>query len=63
MKFKHPFQLATAEASYRIYKADHSTVRLDFFDHILRVAILRDGEDLFPTYTIRPRTAEDPATG
>lgn len=52
MKFKHQFRLTDSSDNYRIYHADDSTVRLDFMDHMLRVAILRDNTALFPTYTV-----------
>lgn len=54
MKFKHQFQLTETGDSYRIYHADNSFVRIDFFAHMFRVAILRDDTPLFPTYTICP---------
>lgn len=63
MKFQHHFTLAEAHETYRIYHADHSTIRLDFMEHMLRVAILRDDTSLTPTYTVRPRLPEDPACG
>ncbi|MCR5153989.1 MAG: hypothetical protein K6B75_03985, partial [Lachnospiraceae bacterium] len=54
MKFKHLFKQTEAGDSYRIFRSGENTIRLDFFSHILRVAILRDGEDLLPTYTVCP---------
>ncbi len=63
MKFKHQFILKEKNESSRTYRADQSTVRLDFMEHMLRVAILRDGEKLTPTYTVRPRVEADPGVG
>ena len=54
MKYIHQFKLSESAPSYRIYRADGITARLDFFEHILRVAFVRDGEYLFPTYTVCP---------
>ncbi len=54
MKFDHRFRLTEAAPSYRIYAADGITARLDFFDHILRVAILREGVPLLPTWSVCP---------
>ena len=41
MKFDHRFVKIEESPSMRIYKADGVTVRLDFFRHMLRVAIVR----------------------
>ena len=63
MKFKHQFVLKEKTDTSRTYHADSSTVRLDFMEHMLRVAILRDQEPVVPTYTIRPRLDTDPGPG
>ena len=54
MKYRHFFTLTSEGDSYRVYKADDITVRLDFFKSMYRVAILRDGETLMPTYSVCP---------
>ena len=36
------------------YQFKDSTIHLDAFDHILRVAIIRDGSYIIPTYTVCP---------
>ena len=54
MKYRHLFKLTEASPSYRIYRSDDITARLDFFEHILRVAFIRDGEYPIPTYTVCP---------
>lgn len=54
MKFDHRFVLTEARPSMRLYHADGVSMRLDFFDHILRVALLRDGAALLPTWSVCP---------
>ncbi|MBR1758430.1 MAG: hypothetical protein IJ744_06845 [Lachnospiraceae bacterium] len=54
MKFLHHFSKELSTKFYRKYHADGVTMRLDFFDHILRVALIRDGERLLPTWSVSP---------
>lgn len=54
MKYNHRFELTEASAHHRVYAADGAHARLDFFDHILRVAILRDDTPLLPTWSVSP---------
>ena len=54
MKFDHRFQLREAAPCHRVYGADGVTARLDFFAHMLRVSILRDGAALLPTWSVCP---------
>ena len=63
MKFDHRFALVEAAPSYRVYAADGVTMRLDFLDHILRVALLRGGEPLLPTWSVCPGGGELPLEG
>ncbi|MBR2806630.1 MAG: hypothetical protein IKE18_07605 [Oscillospiraceae bacterium] len=63
MKFRHLFRLDESAPSYRIYKADGVTMRLDFFENILRIAMLRDGTDLIPTWSICPGEYRMPLEG
>lgn len=63
MKYNHSFKLAEASPTFRIYESEKNRVRLDFFDHVLRVAILRDDTYLFPTYTVCPEPAVCPREG
>ena len=63
MKFDHRFQLIEQTPSRRVYAADGVTMRLDFFDHILRVALIRDGAALFPTWSVCPGGGEVPLEG
>ncbi|MBQ6331670.1 MAG: alpha-glucosidase [Clostridia bacterium] len=53
MKFDHKFRLTEKGPSIRVYEADGVTARLDFFDHILRVAILKT-DRLLPTWSVCP---------
>ena len=55
MKFDHRFRLNNADPSARVYEADGIAARLDFFDHILRVAIVRRDIPLLPTWSICPK--------
>ena len=54
MKFDHRFALTEAGPSMRVYEADGAAVRLDFFEHILRVAVLRRGVPPLPTWSVCP---------
>ena len=63
MKFDHRFALTEAGASHRIYAADGVTARLDFLDHMLRVAITRDDAPLLPTWSVCPEAEDVPLEG
>ena len=54
MKFDHRFRLTAASPSMRIYEADGVTMRIDFFEQILRVALLRNDVPLLPTWSVCP---------
>ena len=54
MKFRHDFRLKTNGGSYLEYEADNVIMRLDFFDNILRCALIKDPEHLFPTWAVSP---------
>ena len=54
MKFDHRFRLIKAGPSMRVYEADGVTARLDFFTHILRVAIVRQNVPLLHTWSVCP---------
>ncbi len=54
MKYRHQFALIEKTPASRLYYSDGKYVRLDFFKHILRVAIYKDEETLFPTFSICP---------
>ena len=63
MKYVHLFSLAESAPSYRVYQAEGVRMRLDFFDHILRVALLLEGEALLPTWSVCPGAADLPLRG
>ncbi len=63
MKYDHRFELIEAAPSMRVYAADGVTMRLDFFDHMLRVALLRGGTRLLPTWSVCPGGGEVPLEG
>ena len=54
MKFQHDFKRVRTEESCVEYRADGVTMRLDFLEHMLRVALVRDGERLLPTWSVSP---------
>ena len=63
MKFDHRFVLTEATPSMRLYHADGVSMRLDFFDHILRVALLRDDVPRLSTWSVCPGEADCPLAG
>ena len=63
MKFDHRFSLAAAAPAYRVYTAEGVTMRLDFFEHMLRVALLHAGTELLPTWSVCPGGGELPLEG
>lgn len=63
MKYDHRFELIEAEPSGRVYAADGVTMRLDFLEHILRVAMVREDAALLPTWSVCPGGGEVPLEG
>ena len=63
MKYEHRFRLRHAGASAREYTADGVTMRLDFLEGMLRVALLREGTPLLPTWSVCPGKADCPREG
>ena len=63
MKFDHRFVLSDHSPSMRLYRADGIRVRLDFFAHTLRVAVLREGAELLPTWSVCPGERDCPLAG
>ena len=55
MKFRHFFQTERIAPSFRQYRADGVTARIDFLDHMLRVAVLQDGGRLLKTWSVSPK--------
>ncbi|MBP5253895.1 MAG: hypothetical protein J6Z23_00695, partial [Lachnospiraceae bacterium] len=63
MKYRHLFTPETVSPSYRTYRSGRILMRIDFFRHMLRVALLRDGERLLPGYHICPDGVSCPVSG
>ncbi len=63
MKYEHKFILIEKKPAKRLYVADGNYAQLDFFNHILRVAIYKNKENLFPTFSICPGTSAMPRHG
>lgn len=63
MKFDHRFIRTSVAPSMRAYEADGVTMRLDFFRDMLRVALLRDGAPMLPTWSVCPDGANCPLAG
>lgn len=63
MKYEHHFVLKEKDDIHRIYTDGKQYIRLDFFKHILRIAIYKDERELFPTFSICPGTSFMPKTG
>ena len=63
LKYDHRFELQQATPSMRLYRADGVSARLDFFSHMLRVAVLRQEQPLLPTWSVCPAGGEVPLEG
>ena len=63
MKYDHNFVLIEKKPAKRVYFADGNHVQLDFFKHTLRVAVYKNRDDLFPTFSICPGTSLMPRHG
>ena len=63
MKFDHRFLLKEAGPSYRVYEAGGVSMRLDFMDSMLRVALVRSGVPLVPTWSVCPCGEDVPLEG
>ena len=63
MKFDHRFRLAESGPSMRRYEADGVSMRLDFCENLLRVAMIRDGTNLVPTWSVWPLEGDCPLEG
>ena len=63
MKYDHRFVLREALPSARIYASDGVTMRLDFLENMLRVALLRDDVPLVPTWSVWPGAGDCPLEG
>ena len=63
MKFDHRFTCIKAEPAFREYAADGLRMRLDFIENILRVALIREGVPLLPTWSVWPEEGDCPLAG
>ncbi|MCR4742178.1 MAG: hypothetical protein K5866_04820 [Treponema sp.] len=63
MKFKHAFKLISARDGNFTFKEGDNNIRLDFFNHIMRVAIYKDQANLFPTFSVCPGDCKMPQEG
>ena len=62
MKFDHRFRSKETAPSHRVYAADGVSIRIDFLDHILRVAMIKDDVQPLPTWSVCP-DGKMPLTG
>ena len=63
MKFDHRFHLKESGPSYRVYEADGISMRLDFLDSMLRVALTHRDVPLVPTWSVCPGEEDVPLSG
>ena len=63
MKFDHRFRLAECSPTMRRYEADGVSMRLDFCENLLRVAMIREGTPLLPTWSVWPLAGDCPLEG
>ena len=54
MKFEHRFSLLESSPSTFAFGSESLRFRIDFLAKTIRVALYRDGDDLFPTFSICP---------
>ena len=63
MKYDHRFRLAECSPTMRRYEADGVSMRLDFCENLLRVAMIREGTPLLPTWSVWPLAGDCPLEG
>ena len=73
MKFQHDFKMistgegaegsGTAQGSSFTFKEADNNIQIDFFKHIMRVAIFKDGTRLMPTFSVSPGDCKMPQNG
>lgn len=54
MKFSHVFSLISADKATYLFGSEKNRVRLDFIKEGIRVAVFKEGDYLFPTFSIAP---------
>ena len=63
MKWSHDFEYETFQKTYRVYKCGDIRIRVDFFEHMLRVAVYKKGQRSVPTYSVCPGECKMPRHG
>ena len=63
MKFDHRFRLMESTDTMRRYEADAVSMRLDFCEKMLRVALTRKNTALVPTWSVWPLEGDCPLQG
>ena len=63
MKYNHLFRILAKSENHRIFTCDDILAQLDFYPHIMRVAIYKKDQRLFPTFSICPGTSKMPRHG
>ena len=65
MKFQHDFKLITKDnkASTFNFKEADNNIQIDFFKHIMRVAMFKDNAFLMPTFSVCPGDCKMPQKG
>ena len=54
MKFRHFFKKTSEGPSFAEYREGNVLMRLDFFKNMLRVALIKDGQPMLPTWSVCP---------
>ncbi len=54
MKFRHFFTKTNEGPSFAEYREGNVLMRLDFFKNMLRVALIKDGQPMLPTWSVCP---------
>lgn len=63
MKYNHLFRILAKSENHRIFTCDDILAQLDFYPHIMRVALYKKDQRLFPTFSICPGTSKMPRHG
>ncbi|MBP5224931.1 MAG: hypothetical protein J6Z38_05045 [Lachnospiraceae bacterium] len=63
MKFNHRFVKTDSAPGTLTYRADGVTMRVDLLEHMLRVALLRPGVPVVPTWSVCPGEQDCPVEG
>ena len=63
MKYNHDFKVLGVTPSSRLYGEENTRIQLDFYPSMMRVAIYKEGDYLFPTFSICPGKSVLPQWG